>query len=580
MRTLIAIIAVSFVGAALAHAGPLASEGKSDYVIVLAQSPLPANTRAAGELQKYIKEIAGADVAIVDDSKPLPPHAILIGPSKHVEQLGVALDESKLASDGFVLKTIGDRLVIAGPGPRGSMYGTYEVLERLGVRWFTPKVTRLLKQSNLDLPMLDETQIPAFEYREPYWTEAWNKDWAARNKLIGHSLPLDESTGGNIRYADFVHSFDRLIPPSLYDAHPDYFPMIGGKRANGYVQRCLTNPQVLKLTIDGVRKAFKDSPGSVITTVSQNDTDKWCECENCARLTKQYGAHSGVYLRFVNQVAEAIEKDMPDKLIDTLAYQFTEAPPTGIAPRPNVRVRLCPIGNCQAHPYEKDDFPASKAFVANLAAWSKITDTLYIWHYTTDFAGYLMPFPDFAEFPADTRLYQRSGVKGIFFQGAYSGGGGGSDAELRSWVMSRILWNPSRDADALVIEWMKGVYGNAWQPMRQWFDLLHEQAKDPAKHLLCYTIPRKVGYFPDDVLAKGDALFNEAEKLAAGDATATEYVARSRICLRFVKLVRHPTDGPDLTSFIADAKKLGINAATEQKNLDQWREEYVAQLKK
>jgi hypothetical protein len=35
-----------------------------------------------------------------------------------------------------------------------------------------------------------------------------------------------------------------------------------------------------------------------------------------------------------------------------------------------------------------------------------------------------------------------------------------------------------------------------------------------------------------------------------------------------------------LTSFIADAKKLGINAATEQKNLDQWRDELVANLKK
>src|SRR5207253_297307 len=118
-----------------------------------------------------------------------------------------------------------------------------------------------------------------------------------------------------------------------------------------------------------------------------------------------------LYIWFVNQVAEAIEKEMPDKLIDTLAYQFTETPPKGIAPRKNVRVRLCPISVCQSHPYDKDYFDASKAFVSNLAAWSKITDTLYIWHYNTNFAHYLIPFPDFKQLPESVKLYKRSGVK-------------------------------------------------------------------------------------------------------------------------------------------------------------------------
>ena len=177
---------------------------------------------------------------------------------------------------------------------------------------------------------------------------------------------LDASTGGTIKYADFVHTFDRLIPPDLYAKHPEYFPMVGGKRINGYVQRCLSNPDVLKLAIAGVKKAFDDHPDAMITSVSQNDVDKWCECDECKKLAKQYGGQSGVYIGFVNQVAEAIVKDpkYADKLIDTLAYQFTEQPPKsgGVKPRDNVRIRLCPINVCQAHPYDHDDFPASKAF--------------------------------------------------------------------------------------------------------------------------------------------------------------------------------------------------------------------------
>src|SRR5439155_10339013 len=271
------------------------------------------------------------------------------------------------------------------------------------------------------------------------------------------------------------------------------------------------------------------------------------------------GGQSGAYIWFVNQVAEAIEKDpaLHDKLIDTLAYQFTEAPPKNIAPRQNVRVRLCPINVCQAHAYEKDDFPASKAFVANLSAWAKVTDTMYIWAYCTDFAHYLMPFPDFAEFPADLRLYRKSGVRGMFFEGAYGGGGGGSDAELRSWVMARLLWNPDLDSDKLVTEWMDGVYGKAAPPMRRWFDLLHEKARDPKQHFVCYSDINAVGYLTPDVLKKGDELFDQAEQLAGDDATAKRYVAKNRLCLRYVKIAKN-AGGEDVGKFVADCRKFGI----------------------
>src|SRR5207253_10032721 len=122
----------------------------------------------------------------------------------------------------------------------------------------------------------------------------------------------------------------------------------------------------------------KDSK-ALIYSVSQNDTFNFCECDECRKVEQQFGgAHSGLYLWFVNQVAEAVEKKHPDKLIDTLAYQFTEAPPRHVRPRRNVRVRLCPIACCQVHPYEECSFPANIAYVENLKAWAKITNTLYI----------------------------------------------------------------------------------------------------------------------------------------------------------------------------------------------------------
>lgn len=144
----------------------------------------------------------------------------------------------------------------------------------------------------------------------------------------------------------------------------------------------LTNPEVRRLGVERVRQWIKENPEAMILSVSQNDWEGWCECDNCRRVEQEEGGeHSGPILRFVNAIAEEIEKTNPDKLIDTLAYWYTENPPLKVRPRPNVRIRLCPIGVCEAHPYEQ--CPRSAYFMKNLRAWNKITNQLYIWHYNT-----------------------------------------------------------------------------------------------------------------------------------------------------------------------------------------------------
>jgi hypothetical protein len=321
---------------------------------------------------------------------------------------------------------------------------------------------------------------------------------------------------------------------------------------------------------------MREHPEAMLYSVSQNDAASWCQCDQCNAIVKKYGGvQAGIYIWFVNQVAEAVEKEFPGKLIDTLAYQFTETAPTGIAPRPNVRVRLCPINVCQAHAYETDDFPATKAFVKNLSDWGKLSPTIYIWHYNTDFADYLLPFPDFNEFPNDIRFYHRSGVKGVFFEGAYGGGGGGSDAELRSYVMAKMLWDDKADPTALENEWMAGVYGAAAKPMRAWFDLLHAQLKNPNSHFTCYVDPMSAPFINDDVLKQGDQLFDEAAKLAANDPVATEYVTKSRLWLEYPKLMRHPTTGDEFKQFMATVRKFGIQQISEGQGVDAWEAAYV-----
>ena len=118
----------------------LVENGHSPYVIVLAPDASAADTRGLGIFSFILREMSGADLPILAENDGLPAHAIVVGRSKHLDELGVKLDPS-LGVEGFVIKTVGDKIVIAGPGRRGTMYGCDTFLEKLGVRFLTPKVT-------------------------------------------------------------------------------------------------------------------------------------------------------------------------------------------------------------------------------------------------------------------------------------------------------------------------------------------------------------------------------------------------------------------------------------------------------
>ncbi|MBI5084366.1 MAG: DUF4838 domain-containing protein [Acidobacteria bacterium] len=530
----IALIAIL----ALAASGiTLVDKGRSAYSICVSAQASPSEQRAAQELQRFIEEMSGARLPIVDDSKPARGNLILLGDSAALRKLNAGVPFDKLGPEGFVLRTSGKHLIIAGGRQRGTMYGVYTFLDKLGCRWFTREVSRIPKRPTIDTGTLNETTRPAFEYREPFFTEAWDKDWAARNRTNGDHTQLDASTGGKLQYYPFVHSFYELLPPEKYfKDHPEYFSLIDGQRRTERGQLCLTNPDVLRIAIARVESWIKEHPDATIFSVSQNDWEGWCECDKCRHVEEEEGGqHSGPLLRFVNAVATDIGKRHPNKLIDTLAYWYTENPPLKVRPVRNVRIRLCPIGICVSHSFAQ--CPRSAYFYKNLQAWSKITKQLYIWHYNTNFRQYLLPFPDFDELAADILLYNQYGVVGLFMQGAYARGGGGENSELRAYVLARRLWDPSIDTGRAVDEFLEGVYGKAAKPMRQYFDLLHSEVRPPAgRHLWIFNVPD----YSDTFRSQAKEIFARAEALAEDEATRRR-VLKARLAPEYYELLRDST---------------------------------------
>lgn len=538
---------------------PLVNDGHSEYVLALPASPQPAEQRGAEELQRFLREMSGATLAMTHGA----PHGPAI----------VIRTDPKLAEEEFHIRSRGKNVEITGGGQRGAMYGCTALLEDvLGCRWFNSRVSRIPKRPTIILPPLDVHEKPGFEYREPYYTEALDKDWAARNRVNGHFEHLDASTGGHMKYGRFVHTFAELVPSDAYFAtHPEYFSMVNGQRQSGYHQLCLTNPDVLKIVVAGVEKWIRENPDAKIFSVSQNDSDRdYCQCPACAAVTKEEGAPSGLLLRFVNRVAEEAGKKYPNVLIDTLAYQWSEKPPLHVRPRANVRVRIAPINACFAHPLDACD--ANKAPMANLAAWSRITDgRLYVWHYSTNFANYMQPLPDLDEIAGDIPLFHNNGVVGLFYEGDYAPGGGGEMSELKSYLMTKLMWDPSRPAKPILMEYLNGVYGPAAPYIARWLDVLHAPVRENTKMQAHIYDPPTAAYLSDETLQTGTALFDAAERAASGSPVALDEVRRARLALQYVQLMRMKPDDPTrpvLAKTVADkVRAYSIGQAREGQDI-------------
>ncbi|PYJ95761.1 MAG: hypothetical protein DME23_22865, partial [Verrucomicrobia bacterium] len=553
----------------------IAEKGTSRYRIVVASDAIPSERYAAEELQRYLESMNGARLPIVSDAVPMESREILLGDNAHLQRLKLSIDFNKLGADGFALRTDGKKIIIAGGRPRGTLYGVYAFLEeKLGVRWFTPEFEVVPKLARVNLPNLNETQIPALEYREVYWTEMMrDADFAARHRLNGNHYRLTEKHGGRAAvYYPFVHSFDMLVPRELYQEHPEYFPLIDGKRKDGYVQRCLSNPDVLKIATGRVRQWLQEHREATIISVSQNDTFNYCQCERCKALDDAEGSPAASLLRFVNAIAEDVEGDHPNVRIDTLAYQYSRKPPKTLRPRHNVIVRLCSIECCFAHPLETCSSPENQRFRDDIIAWQPVAPLLYVWDYTPNFSHYQQPFPNFDALQPNVQFFVKHGVKGLFEEGNYSGGGNGEMGPLRAYVLAKLLWNPYTDVQRHIIEFLNAYYGKAANNIRAYLELLHRQVREKGYHAHIYD-PPAAPYLNNEAINGAEKLFDEAERLA-DDGTIRFRVQVARLPIWYVKLATNRVTGEAraelLHKFLSVARKAGISNISESRSVDDW----------
>ena len=516
----------------------IAEDGRTAFQIVLADDASPSTRYAAAELQALLRRISGAMLPIVSDRTPMGAHEIVLGDSAHLVQLGQEIDFDRLGGEGYVIRTVGGSLVIAGGSMRGNLYGVYGLLEdHLGCRWFTPQVSRIPRRQRLAIGPLDQTRIPDLEYREPYVTECLDGDWCARNRMNSSKASLTAKHGGKVTYFGFVHTFGSLVPPDRYfDEHPEYFSQINGRRIRHRTQLCCTNEQVIRIVTEAVRQRMTEHPDATVYSVSQNDGGNPCQCAVCSELVEAEGTNAAPVLHLVNRVAEALADRFGDKAIDTLAYGWSRKPPLTMRPHRNVIVRLCSIECCFAHPLETCDHPQNRGFVRDLKGWSQLSNRLWVWNYNTSFRHYLLPFPNQRVRDDNIRFFVSNGVRGVFEQDCYNTTGG-ELSSLGGYVTAKHLWNPAYGEDRAIDEFLQAVYEDAAPFVRQYVDMLHDRVEQANIHVTIRA-GLQSEHLDGPLLKRAVTLFDRAEAATRDRPEVLERVRVARASVDYALFER------------------------------------------
>ena len=486
----------------------LFSDGKSDYRIAISSVASESEKYAAGEMQHWLKEISGVELPVQNIDQSFTGPQIVIGYNDFIKGK-TGLNAPADLDESFHYFNSGADILICGGKLRGTMYGVMAFLENeLGCRWYTPDANSIPKRKELNFNWYDRSEKPAVRVRNDFYYEAFDPNWAARNRMNG-ALGIRQQPGGIESYWA-VHTFYPLMPPSeFFSKHPEYYSMIKGKRVHDRAQLCLTNPDVLQIITERIKKRMRESPEYLIYDISQNDWYNPCQCDKCQAIVKKEGSESGLIIWFVNQVAESVEKEFPDKFIGTLAYQYTRTPPKEIKPRNNVVVRLCSIECCFTHDFKS--CPENVSFLKDLNKWSTLAPHLYIWDYVVGFNHYLMPYPNFKVLQSNIQTLSENNAIGIMEQAA-SQCRGTEFSELRSYLVSRLLWNPYCDAEKVINDFMVGYYGRSGIYVKQYLDLLHSRIT-PKTHIHLALAPADP-IFSESFIYESNRIFEEARKVA------------------------------------------------------------------
>lgn len=518
----------------------IAADGAPGTVIVIApNAPTPVKF-AAKELKLFLDRMTGGDFKIVT-AKPETGRAVVLGDNAWSKASG--LDLKQVERDGFIIKATPDTVYILGKDDntekseilnnfepvglayvfaawsfeRGTLYGVYDFLERLGVRWFFrgPKGTFVPTRKNVEFKTGYILENPAFEGRvfvpgewpsekEPSIQARWNKlnAFPEEQKLLASSNREYRLWLLRMKVSSAYLAMNHRAPYHYWErrfgkSHPEYFALhANGKRdlkgqvvTPFYGHLCYSSQGVLDETIKDADAFFSGKPiQSRIPFISEKENkynNGWrpeasfencfslnphdhfpesiCNCAACKAKSiednSNWGVkHSRLVWDFVTQVANAVKDKHPGKYLTCLAYSTYAEVPAGMTSLPdNVIIGFCPHDLTDLYTLL---YPEKyNAYFALLKRWKAVSSTpTSFWFYElyrslNSTDGVPFYAPHFLQ-----KLFSNLTKYGkwVFLER-------NRDPIMledpNSYIMFKLLWNPQLDVNTLIKDYTDRCYG-------------------------------------------------------------------------------------------------------------------------
>lgn len=557
----------------------LAEGGQSLTSIVIDPEATKVEKFAAEEMQRYLTMITGGSFA-VRRCATLPA-----GPVVVVARATSALGRMTCPTgrpdepESYLVAVSSEQIRLIGADDRGTLYAVYSFLEEdCGVFWLAPSTGQEVvpNRPTLALPEMSRRGRPAWPIRmlAPMSKTTDNVDvftqyidFGAKLRLnrfllfAGHFgrgrapepwdevrtelLPEFEKRGIELDIGHHCWSF--FVDANTYYAeHPEWFSLVDGMRVPDR-QLCLAAEGVLEQFEKNVRAYLRSHPEIRVLSLFPNDGGRaFCECEYCQRFEQEEAA-----LAVVNRIALALQSEFPQVQFAHLTYNaWSDMAPARIEPAPNVILYFGAWQHCLAHGFYSPHCTLNRPLRVALEGWRRTWPNeivIYDFYTSTNHStNALLPYVySMAE---NARELRARGFEG--FQTTWTQVQNWFTYALNLWLFGKLTWNPERDGEALLDEWVSAAYPHTGKDIIRIYRALADIARYEAHYLRsdfigCSLLPElarrtMLGSVDelDDILTTLAGCESLLEQMGRGDVSEREadYLRRLAIAVQYLSI--------------------------------------------
>jgi len=490
----------------------ITKDGKPCATIVIDKKPSKCVEYAVKELNDHIEMCTGTRLPVSSDISQLTGPQIHIGKTSLTERYCVSPDY--LPDDSWIIRSIDGNIIISGGDnkcdisplskdlvPFGTLYGTYEFLERfLGVRWYWPgKIGTVAPQlKNLELDAININGAPSYQTRFAWYSVHADPEISSNESMIWWRRMRWGGIGGS---PIGMHAFNSW-PDRFGKTNPEYFavqtdgkPMVKGGHGVGGGHVCMSNPDVLKQIVADKVAEFNKYPWKKYSPVMPGDSNDlyYCRCSLCQEKVdttkpQKTGKYSNAVWSFVNKAAAEVYKESPGRFITCCAYGgYYNVPDFQLLP--NVAVTLCLGGGLPNNIYNIES--KKKYYADPIDAWQKTGASLYIWDYWDTPRRHKGTYGAPTIFPKAIKEYfllDHGKVKGHAIELCEIANDGAILNKWADWIYDslnvyvgmRLLWDINGDTEKIINDFYLEFYGPDAAPwIKRFYDEMEAAYENP-----------------------------------------------------------------------------------------------------